>query len=595
MKKTVNLNKTVTTGPNYLGQSDFQSRDTIYLINSDFTLREQIYLPYDSEIRIEAGSITFSEGSRIFLPYNNQPNGTSNLKLYSMLSVGPSLSDGATITVGPSRLLPGSVLRSFDRNSFYLELYGKSRMCLPEYGPEALPNAYSDEIRGKITVKSAEGSEIEIDGKTTLNFYAEDCNFRRVFISPNGFGFINRSKVYDLEVVLKNCKLWADDYGDNLGIGAPKIPLDVLSQKDCPSARLEALDCVFDNAGIQGEVYVENCRFLFGGNLLNNNEQIHCGSHSRILNSYFDGRNGALNEYDIIDTYNGGDIVIENCTFVNYKSSSIEPNLITVKSHYRTAGSGINDQLEDSHFKGQQTGVTVRNCYFDLPDFHGYIIQVWNGPRDGSENRALNRQFTNIESNFIKASGAIFVGCTEYTDCTRICNNSGQVKNLVFVNNKYRVHNLEIRNNWLVANGTQDVNMSILSGSNIDNVILSGNITCGYIWTDFNPLLLSGNIRITDNETVGTSGLFNLAPIKPGGTSVSDGNDLAMNPGKDGGTVNFFFSGNVSKGKKTDEGNMETANAFSDGILFVGRQFFCTEGQFSNQLMAYNGTSWVKA
>lgn len=592
MKKTVNLNKTVTTGPNYLGQSDFQSRDTIYLINSDFTLREQIYLPYDSEIRIEAGSITFSEGSRIFLPYNNQPNGASNLKLYSMLSVGPSLSDGATITVGPSRLLPGSVLRSFDRNSFYLELYGKSRMCLPEYGPEALPNAYSDEIRGKITVKSAEGSEIEIDGKTTLNFYAEDCNFRRVFISPNGFGFINRSKVYDLEVVLKNCKLWATTK-TTATAGDSMMPLLITSGTECRPARLKARDCVFDNEGIQGEVHVENCRFLFGGNLLNNNEQIHCGSHSRILNSYFDGRGDkdiCLNEYDIIDTYNGGDIVIENCTFVNYKSNGDKPNLITIKSHYGVDG----DQPEDSHIKGQQTGVTVRNCYFDLPDFHGYIIQVWNGLRSGSENRSLNRQFTNIESKFIKASEAIFVGCISYTDCTRICNNSGQVKNLVFVRNEYKAHNLEIRNNWLVANGTQDVNMSILSGSNIDNVIVSGNITCGYIWTDFNPLLLSGNIRITDNETVGTRGLFNPPPIKPGGAS-SDVSDVMINPGKDGGTVNFFFSGNVSKGKKTDEGNMETANAFSDGILFVGRQFFCTEGQFSNQLMAYNGTSWVKA
>ena len=93
------------------------------------------------------------------------------------------------------------------------------------------------------------------------------------------------------------------------------MPLKVSIGDNGGAAHLTMRDCELDNIGLSGEMHVDNCTFIYGDNLNYNNEAIHCASHSRILNSKFDG-NGTTNLlYDVIDCFNGHDIVIGNCTF----------------------------------------------------------------------------------------------------------------------------------------------------------------------------------------------------------------------------------------------------------------------------------------
>ena len=127
-----------------------------------------------------------------------------------------------------------------------------------------------------------------------------------------------------------------------------------------------------------------------------------------------------------------------------------------------------------------------------------------------------------------------------------------------------------------------DYGYTILYGSHIDNLDMSSNVSDRYLWANIgqdNVNKLSGTIRILNNETTEVRGL--IQPTK-GTTSAI----------KIPSNINVFFSGNISRGKKTDVGTFDVANDKSDSILFTGRQFFCTESPHQNKFLIYNGQGW---
>lgn len=612
----VTLQENLVNGKHVLTQAMLNLSDTIYIANYDYVIEvSNLKLPFGSELRIDGGSIS---GNPIYLPSSD--NDTSKCVEYSMLLVGPHVADGSTTETDTDTpyLLSGSFIKSYGVRSFTMALYGDCRIALAGYGTggQCLIN------EGELKIVSSKDYTIQIDGKTELSFSAENCNFQRIFRSANtvGFEFVNRSNTAELKVVMTNCKIWAYDCKVNSSDSDYQI-LRVGTQ--CAgTARLILRDCTLDNVGVGGKVYIDNCKFFFGNNLKKNHESVHCGSYSRVMNSTFDGR-GACREFsnteeedtecgymldsDVIDVFNGHDIVIENCTFVNYiNDPTAAPCLITIKSHYIATGlPDSSDQELDSHKPGigQQIGVTVKNCFFDLPDFGRNIIEVWNGVRvtPPVEDRTLNRQFTNIESNFLQAPKATFVACANYSDHVRICNNSGQVNMLVFArdNMKFTVtdangnsvteeypnvnHNLIISDNTLAYYGTDAENghiMTILYGSCFHNLVLSGNTTNGYVWNGINYLNaenLSGTIRVIDNEATGIRGIFQVNTSTP--IRIPD-------------DVNFFMSGNVTNGQKLDVGTFDGVNK---GALYIGRQYFCTSSPHLNKLIIYDGEDWVEA
>lgn len=245
----------------------------------------------------------------------------------------------------------------------------------------------------------------------------------------------------------------------------------------------------------------------------------------------------------------------------------------------------------DSEIVGPQYGVIIRNCYFDLPDFESVIIEVWNGVRNSTtEVRSLNRQFTLIEDNYLNISfHGTFLSCVGFTDYTTVRGNVGTVGKLVYINDNYLshknkniVHNLIIDGNILrFTDPEETLGMTILYGTHIDNLELTNNKVMGYVWNDLNNTTvvnLSGTIRVCDNETTGPRGLFQ---------------DYREGPTVMPSTLNVFFSGNVSKGVKTDVGPMSVANDQASNLKFVGRQFFCTDGSNKNRLLIFDGTNWI--
>lgn len=617
MKEIKILPENMVNGEHVLTQEMLNKADTIFIANFDYIIEaSDLRLPYGSELRIDGGSIS---GQPIFMPSSNADS--LQAKEYAMLLVGPHVSK-EKLSENDSKityLLSGSILKSYGVRSFSLTLYGDCRIALPAYGNG--DDCLIDE--GQLNVVSIHEYTIQIDGKTELSLNAENCTFQRIFECSGGFSFVNRSNVSDLRVIFTNCKVWAYDNG--VTYDSSIMPITVGTSSRCTgNSRLILRDCVLENIGVIGELYIDNCKFIFGNNVNYNNESVHCASHSRILNSVFDGRGMCAStniskedvecefklNADVIDVFNGHDIVIENCTFVNYiDETNSGACLITIKSHYIYGGRpDEGNQEEDSHRagKGQQIGVTVRDCFFDLPNFKRNIIEVWNGVRNmpPNEDRTLNRQCTNIESNFIKAPNATFVACLCFSDHTRVCNNSGQVNKLIYVRDdikytgtdenesiepdKYQnlTHDLIICDNILAYYGQNPENtpiMTILYGCSIDNLVLSGNKTNGYIWNGLfydNVENLSGTVRVIDNETYGSRGIFNIKD-----------RILAKIPS----CVNFFLSGNVSRGYKLDEGTLDEANTPTDGVLFVGRQFFCTSNPYRYKLLVYDGENWVKA
>lgn len=607
MKQIVELSHT-GSAPQKLLESMMAQADTVYIVRSDYEINTSVRLHNGSELRIEGGSI---RGGRIYIPYVGQDWRNRNTEYYSVLTLSSranrNVENGAVKYTDSKSvfLTDGCYIKSTHSNDFDMYLKAPCRVMLPFKTPKCTLHIASDK-----------SNTIQIDGRANFQLHAEDCLFERIFACQFGWSLDNplaNSTDYN---IFERCDIFAEDYPlskSNLssnfmslvaGIAQPSQ--NVEDEPDRTSETLNCLtmrDCVVENLGLNGYVHVENCSFLFGNNVNDNFETIHCDSHSRILNCTFDGRYGlmpnipALNA-DVIDTFNGHDIIIDGCTFVAYKSAvnGAGYNLITVKSHY-TDPNGDDVPASpswgtvDSEIVGPQYGVIIRNCYFDLPKYESVIIEVWNGVRNSTtEVRSLNRQFTLIEDNYLNISFlGTFLNCVGFTDYTTVRGNVGTVGKLVYINDNYLshkdknvVHNLIIDGNILrFTDPEETLGMTILYGTHIDNLELTNNKVMGYVWNDLNNTTvvnLSGTIRVCDNETTGPRGLFQ---------------DYREGPTVMPSTLNVFFSGNVSKGVKTDVGPMSVANDQASNLKFVGRQFFCTDGSNKNRLLIFDGTNWI--
>ena len=497
----------------------------------------------------------------------------------------------------------GCRISSSRSNHFEMYLNQPCRIMLPGLSQVATVHIESDKV-----------NSIQIDGSCDFQIHAENCRFERIFANKLGWSFVNRFEKKVEYNIFENCEIWAEDYPLSLPENSNFLSLScsVLIDDDKPLQNPNAItttskslnwliikDSVITNTGINGTVKVDNCTFLFGKNCNNNYETIHCGSHSRIINCLFDGRCSLGNKVsnlnaDIIDLFNGHDIVIDGCTFTNFIGiEKLCCNMITVKSHYSVNPTNKDNPANSNQLGGPQNGVTIRNCHFDLPEFVGYVIEVWNGVVDSpNEDRTLNRQFTNIENNYMNCPKSVsFVHCYCYTDYLSVRLNVGSCRVLVFIPDGIpgehgnadgnTVHNLVIYGN-ILRSYNSDYGYTILYGSHIDNLDMSSNVSDRYLWANIgqdNVNKLSGTIRILNNETTEVRGL--IQPTK-GTTSAI----------KIPSNINVFFSGNISRGKKTDVGTFDVANDKSDSILFTGRQFFCTESPHQNKFLIYNGQGW---
>lgn len=634
------LAKNIVNGRNILSPSALSTNDAIYIVRDDFEIVEPINLPLGCELRIEGGSIkasgiekdangnTIVKG-KIYMTPQPQPKSSRNTEFYDRLTIAStakeSVSDN-TISYTPNEgvfLADGCVLKSTTNYHFEIYVNTPCRVMLPQ------------EPGGTLHINSGKVNSVQIDGKCDFQIHAENCKFQRIFACKWGWVMINRIKHNIDYNIFENCEIWANDFPKNANTDSNFLSLSagviIGNETNTTNPSTETInwliikDSVISNLGINGTVNVNNCTFLFGNNPNNNYETIHCGNYSRITNCLFDGRSKLGHiapplAQDLIDTFNGHDIIIDGCTFTGYTAASTGgSNLFTLKSHYIKGNitgpiDHTNDQL--SNILGPQNGVIVRNCYFDLPDYRGDIISVWNGVvGEIVERRDLNRQFTLIESNYLYAPYANFVNCFGFTDYITVRGNFGQVLQLVYINDNYpnvnnnsiegdgknMVHNLVIDNNtlrvqyykpidWNNPNTSQNqknTGMNILWGTHIDNLELTNNKVEGYIWGGLNNdsvLNLSGTIRICNNESV-----------KRGDGYAEYGlfQNLGMGAIVMPEDLNVFFSGNISNGHKTDVGPMSVADSEADGIKFIGRQFFCTQGTYRNKLLIFNGRSWL--
>lgn len=598
----------------YLTTGMFNAGAAIYVVKRNYKIASQVVLPKGSELKILEGNITLASAGN-----KKQPNGIfllcpdqsvltdSSYKYFCITSKSEpedpvSEMGKSTLSYTPSSsvfLQEGDVVKYAKTDIFNLHLTSDCRIMLPLSDSRIILNITSTKV-----------GTIQIDGKSNVQINAENCKFERIFASPNGMVLANRDVGYTDNSRFDNCEISALNFG--AGLTPPdscflsiwaSVPTTEPGSPETIN-RLILHDCIVKNIGLTGTVVVDNCTFLFGPNVNNNFETLHCSNHSRITNSLFDGRENepgapALTA-DVIDLFNGHDIIIDGCTFIAYKGAGEAGcNMITVKSHYYSGTADENNKDQISNFIGPQNGVIIRNCFFDLPTFTGSAIEVWNGPIDlGIQNRSFNRQFTLIEGNYMEMPKAVsFVNCFRFSDYVTVRNNVGCVNNRLVLVNQYvpdpsnpnltgsarpknKVHNLVIEGNILRYQKYQpeDVpnKMLILTGTYIENLVLANNTVEGSLWSMWPSDItgnLSGTVRVLNNESIGNV-LFRARSTE---NAVMPNNVIT------------FFSGNISNGKKTDIGDNTMQASQGDGLLFEGRKFFNTGSKI--QLIYING-SW---
>ncbi len=627
----IEIPQNIVDGQNVLTQEALDTPNAIYIIKHDFVIKKSIKLYNGCELRVEDGSIT---GGKIFLPVENESNDSKFD--YGMLSIGECY-DPDNSQAGEQKpfFADGCFIKSKRPNHFDIFVNTECRIMLGEH--------YNYSERATLHLMSNKVNSIQIDGKCGYQIHAENCRFQRIFECPDGWSFVNRLPNNVDYNIFENCIIWADDYAKEEKTDSAFLALvaGVSSNKpnNTPSTTeslnwLIMRNCIIDNLGLDGSVDVDNCNFLFGSNTNDNYETIHCGNHSRIRNSYFDGCYSTKKvelTADVIDVYNRHNIIIEGCTFTGYMANTDGRNIITIKSHYYYPNPPENNEWDNtSDIRGAQHRVIVRNCYFDLDDYIGSIIVVWNGPfvteldkyigdkddnglnKTDIERREYNRRFTLIENNYVNANRSpCFVNCLAFADNVTVRNNMCCVRYIVSVADGYRQektgedvnkpqkadddkirvnfytksHDLVIEGNTIFGKVIEELGGvtstgpgNILYGSHIDNIVLSNNRTGGYIWLGLrnqNLANITGVVRICDNETNDVRGLFGNREI----TVIPE-------------DIKIFFSGNISRGHKTDMGSMNVADSPNDGILFTGRRFYCTEGANAGKLLVFNGSDW---
>ena len=581
--KTVVLPANPVGGRHILTQSMMSAPNTRYVVEREYYIDSVVKIPVDSEVVVNTG---FVAGRSMYFT-----GGDFSVTPKSYVNVLELTGSGGPDLDRPY-LMPGSRVRNGMDYKFEMHLTGECRVLLPSYGGE--------DQDGSLIITSNRENSIQIDGSTTLEFMARDCKFQRVFYSDSGWAFVNRTEGTFKSVLIDNCVIWAEAFAGDVSkckssffsLAAKVILKSGKGVAEKVSGipmtthyRLLVTNSIIDNVGLEGEMISENNVFDFGLNLSSNHETIHCGSHSRITNCVFDGGAASGNavplKSDVIDVFNGHDIVISGCTFRDFiTKGQVGRNMITIKSHYNLNSTvDENNPLpNDSHVIGQQVGVTVNNCFFDMPEFTGTLIEVWNGVRDGETDLPYyNRQLTLLENNVFNApKSTAFVYCKRFTDRLTVRGNSGYVKVLVFVPAHYKfdpdqnigqdeapnqwARDLVIDNNTLVGYYSvkddevwyEDDGLTILYGWTFKGVSLTNNRTRGYLWNGMSKghqRYITGTIRVENNETYGSRGLFR-----------NDQSGIASFK-KD---TPVFFSGNVSRGKPTDLGTASTCLDPSD-------------------------------
>lgn len=353
------LSQNIVNGRNILSPSALTTNDAIYIVRDDFEIIEPINLPLGCELRIQGGSIkasgiekdangnTIVKG-KIYMTPQPSTNASRNKEFYLRLTIASTAQEsvtGNTIDYTPNEevfLADGCVLKS--TTDYHFEIYVNTlcRIMLPQ------------EPRGTLHINSDKVNSIQIDGKCDFQIHAENCKFQRIFANVWGCGMINRIKHNIDYNIFENCEIWAKDYplqlstipnnNSNFLSLTTGVIVDDKTQSTTPSTEtinwLILKDSIISNLGISGTVNVNHCTFLFGNNPNNNYETIHCGNYSRITNCLFDGRSKLGHiapplAQDLIDTFNGHDIIIDGCTFTGYTAASTGvSNLFTIKSHY---------------------------------------------------------------------------------------------------------------------------------------------------------------------------------------------------------------------------------------------------------------------
>ncbi len=366
-----------------LTQSMFNKGAALYIIKGNFEVKSKIVLPKGSELRIDEGSIRFGEKNNGANNDNETPNGIYLLcnnqetidnrpyKTLCLTSFGiksgvieinkPSDTDNPikhvlTYTQTLTEFLKdGDYIKNIESDNFEMRLTANCRLMMPTSTEKYV--AYLRVVSNKVNT-------IQIDGKSNFSLTAENCKIERIFANKDGFVLCNRLPGTAEMSRFINCEIFAEDFAmDNkklepydsnfLSIWAT-FELRIMNNKDIPFEEqpesfntLTLRGCTVKNIGLTGSVNVNNCKFYFGRNLVDNYETIHASNHSRITNCIFDGQADVIKDLvlkaDVIDLFNGHNIIISGCAFVNYNGvKGPGCTMITVKSHYH-ASPGDND------------------------------------------------------------------------------------------------------------------------------------------------------------------------------------------------------------------------------------------------------------
>ena len=240
--------------------------NTIYEIRYDFDLNgEEITIPSNCHLAFKCGSM--ANGSLTFSNY---------------FSIGFSLFSGE-IQYSPRQCYINAI---YDLN---LKL--------------------NDNVTYKLIIEGR-GNTIQCSGKNSIS-----CYFKGIHITKEIgqlFTFTCRDTEIIHNIVFEDCILEFEDespMSNNMELGFNSPTSNVIGNFK---------RCTLKNVAINGIVKVYNCKSIVGNNHLNNHEQFHIGKGSRISNTDFDGNDLYINT-DAIDVYNASNVVIEGCSFHNYK------------------------------------------------------------------------------------------------------------------------------------------------------------------------------------------------------------------------------------------------------------------------------------
>lgn len=472
------LRKNIVDGKNILTQNMINEPNTIYEIRYDFDLNdEKITVPDNCYFVFKCGSV--ANGSLIFSNY---------------FSIEFSLFSGEI---------------QYSSQQCYINTIYDFNLKL------------NDNVTYKLIIEG-KGNTIQCSGKNSIS-----CYFKNLCITKEIgqlFTFTCRDTEIIHNIVFEDCVLEFEDEDTmsndmELGFGSPASNVIGNFKR-----------CILKNVAVNGIVKVQDCKSIVGNNHLNNHEQFHIGKGSRIINTDFDGNNLYINT-DAIDVYNASNIVIEGCTFHDYKlttdtEQNIYNNLITIKSHYN------NGNPQDSDIIGQQQGIIISNCVFQ--DIKTSVFFVWNGLRNSSDvvDDTLNRVNTILKGNtFYNCNiGLILFNISNVLfTCNSLYNTNGvwmrgSTKDIILSNNS--IENSSSNSKFFIH----------CNNDSFSDILVSSNVfeSNGY----FIQSLGEGNINFTISDNVNNGKAVLLRDIENTDTSLELFNNVGFSDIKLSGTTN---------------------------------------------------------